>query len=73
MKHKLIATAEALQHIRAARPKLAQALAAISGDTPTAHDLQAGMGQVMSASRCLKRAMGTGHAAGVGLGCEMGA
>jgi hypothetical protein len=57
MNSKPIATAEALQHIRAARPKLQQALAALSSDAPTAHALQLGMGQVMSASRSLKRAM----------------
>jgi hypothetical protein len=50
---------EALQHIQAARPKPQQALAAISGDAPSTHALQLGMGQVMSASRSLKRAMST--------------
>ncbi|MDR0273979.1 MAG: hypothetical protein LBI48_01290 [Burkholderiaceae bacterium] len=71
MNHKPIANAEALRHIQAARPKLAQALAAIDGAAPIAHNLQLGMGQVMSASRCLKRAMqanATGSAGVCGAG-----
>jgi hypothetical protein len=68
MNQKPISNAEALRHIRAARPKLQQALAAIGGDAPTFHGLQCGIGQTMSASRSLKRAIDA-HATH-GAGCR---
>jgi membrane protease subunit (stomatin/prohibitin family) len=63
MNHQPIANAQAFEHIQAARPKLRQALTHLKGTALAACGLQSGMGQVLSASRSLKRALQANAAA----------